>query len=292
MCIEFQIQKRKITKLNLSSLISALKVVFRESFRGNKESLQLVCSSYKVFVSEDMHNKNSNGRNLNFWCFHAAVAMTELISPGVHSTILASGTLSPLNSFAHEMGMYVLVYYKNDLIFNRPFQQQLENPHVIQESQVFIQVLNKGPLGNRLCSSYQNRGSMEYVLDLGNSIHSFCKSVKEGVLVFFPSYGVMQQCIDTWKKVQNGQSVWDNLSKIKELVVEPKGKNEFQQAIDRYYAKLKQKNGSVFFAVCRGKASEGIDFSDGKGRAVIICGIPYPGMILFSFLNLIMPLFI
>ena len=32
----------------------------------------------------------------------------------------------------------------------------------------------------------------------------------------------------------------------------------------------------MFFAVCRGKASEGIDFSDEKGRAVIICGIPYP----------------
>lgn len=28
--------------------------------------------------------------------------------------------------------------------------------------------------------------------------------------------------------------------------------------------------------VCRGKISEGLDFSDGKGRAVIITGIPYP----------------
>eukprot|EP00951_Prasinocladus_malaysianus_P000944 scaffold6545_cov31-Prasinocladus_malaysianus.AAC.1 len=34
--------------------------------------------------------------------------------------------------------------------------------------------------------------------------------------------------------------------------------------------------GAVFFAVCRGKVSEGLDFSDRAGRAVIITGIPYP----------------
>ena len=70
------------------------------------------------------------------------------------------------------------------------------------------------------------------------------------------------------------------MKKIKEPVVEPKGKSEFSDAIARFYEKLNDKSlsGSIFFAVCRGKASEGLDFSDSKGRAVIICGIPYPGM--------------
>ena len=31
----------------------------------------------------------------------------------------------------------------------------------------------------------------------------------------------------------------------------------------------------MFFAVCRGKVSEGLDFADDNGRAVIITGIPY-----------------
>lgn len=30
------------------------------------------------------------------------------------------------------------------------------------------------------------------------------------------------------------------------------------------------------FAVCRGKISEGIDFADDNGRAVIVTGLPFP----------------
>src|SRR5688572_30383135 len=36
--------------------------------------------------------------------------------------------------------------------------------------------------------------------------------------------------------------------------------------------------GAIFFAVCRGKSSEGIDFSDADGRGVILTGIPYPNL--------------
>jgi Rad3-related DNA helicase len=31
----------------------------------------------------------------------------------------------------------------------------------------------------------------------------------------------------------------------------------------------------VFLAVCRGKVSEGVDFADGRGRAVVVTGIPF-----------------
>ena len=51
------------------------------------------------------------------------------------------------------------------------------------------------------------------------------------------------------------------------------------QAIEEYKARLDNPvsggNGAVFFAVCRGKVSEGLDFSDRAGRGVVITGIPY-----------------
>lgn len=34
--------------------------------------------------------------------------------------------------------------------------------------------------------------------------------------------------------------------------------------------------GAIFMAVCRGKVSEGLDFADMYGRAVIITGLPFP----------------
>jgi len=36
------------------------------------------------------------------------------------------------------------------------------------------------------------------------------------------------------------------------------------------------KKGAVMFAVCRGKISEGLDFSDDAARCVMLIGIPYP----------------
>ena len=52
---------------------------------------------------------------------------------------------------------------------------------------------------------------------------------------------------------------------------------QFQEAAADYAAKLRDPatRGAVFFAVCRGKVSEGLDFSDRAGRAVVITGLPY-----------------
>lgn len=45
----------------------------------------------------------------------------------------------------------------------------------------------------------------------------------------------------------------------------------------KYYEKIKEKrSGACMFAVCRGKISEGIDFADDNGRAVIVTGLPFP----------------
>lgn len=60
--------------------------------------------------------------------------------------------------------------------------------------------------------------------------------------------------------------------------MEPKGKQAFTVAMDGYYACVKnpQHRGAIFMGVCRGKISEGLDFADANGRAVLIVGLPYP----------------
>lgn len=49
-----------------------------------------------------------------------------------------------------------------------------------------------------------------------------------------------------------------------------------------YKAIFKKKNsktsGAILMGVCRGRISEGLDFSDNAARCVIMVGIPYPQM--------------
>ncbi|CAI0381665.1 unnamed protein product [Linum tenue] len=91
---------------------------------------------------------------------------------------------------------------------------------------------------------------------------------------------------------------WSKLHAQKSLFVEPRGGNqeEFDSLLKGYYKSVSgsekvpdrtkkgnkkadiKKNGGAFLAVCRGKVSEGIDFSDDNARVVIIVGIPFPNI--------------
>ena len=46
-----------------------------------------------------------SGRTLSYWCFSPGHAMSDLVSQGVRTIILTSGTLSPLDSFSSELQM-------------------------------------------------------------------------------------------------------------------------------------------------------------------------------------------
>ncbi len=221
--------------------------------------------SYRMHVRlEQLPGADRPTPTLGYWCFSPGLAMAALTDAKIRSILLTSGTLSPLGSFAQELTI--------------PFEIRLENPHVIDPSQVFVAVVSKGPGGHALNSSYQSRNRSEYKEDLGNAIVNFARIVPDGLLVFFPSYGVLKQCTDAWRSSKGGGvSIWDRISQYKAPVVEPRDSAMFPAATTDFRAKLDNPayKGAVFFAVCRGKASEGLDFSDRAGRAVIITGIPY-----------------
>ena len=136
-----------------------------------------------------------------------------------------------------------------------------------------------GPSGKKLNSSYRFRDTEEYKAELGNVVVNFARVVPDGLLVFFPSYGVMRSCVATWQQPATPPS--GNESAPRNSPSWSRGTRWSSRARSRISTRRSTRpapagrNGAAFFAVCRGKVSEGIDFADKAGRAVILTGIPY-----------------
>ncbi|KAF2323328.1 hypothetical protein GH714_034640 [Hevea brasiliensis] len=256
--------RAKGTVCRLESIGDILKIIFREKNNAHANFYRVHVQEVEASASDALKGKAS--RTLSWWCFNPGVAMEEFSRMGVGSIILTSGTLSPMESFAQELKLN--------------FPIRLENPHVISSNQIWAGVVSAGPSGRPFNSSYRNRDSMEYKQELGNAIVNFARIVPDGLLVFFPSYYLLEQCVGCWKNVSLASSttIWERICKHKKPVVEPRQSSLFPLAIEDYMAKLKDTStsGAVFFAVCRGKVSEGLDFADHAGRAVVIIGMPFP----------------
>uniref|UniRef100_S4RVQ1 Regulator of telomere elongation helicase 1 homolog n=1 Tax=Petromyzon marinus TaxID=7757 RepID=S4RVQ1_PETMA len=154
------------------------------------------------------------------------------------------------------------------------FPIKLENPHVIDKHQVWVGIVEKGPDSVQLNSAYRNRSCPAYMSSLGKTIVNLARIIPNGLLVFFPSYTVMDMCLQHWKN----EGLSSKIEEIKPMFVEPKQKGLFTEAINGFYDKINDPrcSAAAFFAVCRGKVSEGLDFADANGRAVIITGLPFP----------------
>lgn len=128
--------------------------------------------------------------------------------------------------------------------------------------------------------------------------------------MFYPSYAAMDSATTWWKKNAVGgtgsSTLFAQLESIKPVVIESRSSSEAKGAVAEFerYIENDKRKGCIVMAVCRGKVllffkkkntdcinsslilhfntsqvwqmSEGINFSDHRGRAVLITGIPYP----------------
>uniref|UniRef100_A0A8C2M8X8 Regulator of telomere elongation helicase 1 n=1 Tax=Cricetulus griseus TaxID=10029 RepID=A0A8C2M8X8_CRIGR len=277
-----------INTVGLQKLMDIIQIVFSvdppEGSPGSLVGLG-VSHSYKVHIHPETSHRRAaqrsdawstttsrkQGKVLSYWCFSPSHSMRELVCQGVRTLILTSGTLAPLSSFALEMQI--------------PFPVCLENPHIIDRNQLWVGVIPRGPDGVQLSSAYDKRFSEECLSSLGKALGlawttamtltgNIARVVPHGLLVFFPSYPVMEKSLEFWR----AQDLAKRVEVLKPLFVEPRNKGSFSEVIDAYYQRVASpgSSGATFLAVCRGKASEGLDFSDMNGRGVIVTGLPYP----------------
>uniref|UniRef100_A0A4W6E8K8 Regulator of telomere elongation helicase 1 n=1 Tax=Lates calcarifer TaxID=8187 RepID=A0A4W6E8K8_LATCA len=256
-----------LTPYDIASAINAVDRLLveqaKEASHGQTLSISICLAQVHIHRDTSYHRKKQStdvwassspkkqGNVLSYWCFSPGFSMQDLVNQGVRCIILTSGTLSPLSSFTSEMRI--------------EFPVCLENSHVIERDQIFVSIIERGPDGVQLSSAFDRRFVPENMASLGNTVGN--RVVPHGLLVFFPSFPLMEKTLDFWRA--NGHA--DRIENIKPMFVEPKGKGTFAEVINDPASK-----GGTFFAVCRGKASEGLDFADTFGRGVIITGLPFP----------------
>ncbi|CAH8845897.1 unnamed protein product [Trichobilharzia szidati] len=230
--------------------------------------------------------------SLNFWCLNPSVVFTQLASIS-HCVILMSGTLSPLNSLEAELGV--------------DFPIRLEANHVISSDRLLVTTLSHGPNAKRICATYQHQNTFTFQDEIGCVIMNACRIVTGGVLCFLPSYSLLDKLVQRWEVT----GLLNQLNMIKHVMIEPRSSVGLDDWLEEFYSSVNQsvrkaeklksrrksigankdnndtstpkrnpntpnQTGSIIFAVCRGKVSEGLDFSDAYARLVIAIGIPYP----------------
>ncbi|KAL1452948.1 hypothetical protein WDU94_007130 [Cyamophila willieti] len=232
---------------------------------GPARSTEMTDEFFRVFVCvEESKEKRrqiattkSTPKVVHFWCFNSGFAMKSLLSTGVHSIILTSGTLTPFSAVINELGI--------------PLEVQLQNPHVIDKEQISVHVVKNGPNGKELKSVYATRDNTEHVTNLASTVLNTAGIVPGGLLVFFPSFAMMEKCMTMW--VEAG--MWTKIIEKKPIFMETRKKEEMALVIEQYYEAVESTKGGILLAVFRGKVSEGLDFSNRKARGVIIFGVPY-----------------
>ncbi|CEF63754.1 Fanconi anemia group J protein [Strongyloides ratti] len=244
---------------NLVSTIYADSYEKDEATSSMRTCQKVASSLFKLYIT-----KSNKCVEFHYWCFSAGHAMRYIQSRGVHSIIVASGTLSPLHQYINSIGI--------------DFPITLENEHAAKCTQIFSGAIKNTSTGEPLLGTFKNRGNMVYMHELGSIIYNSSKIIPQGILVFFPSYSQMNLLIQSWKekKLKSGRTIWIELERYKDLYVEPKDKSDVPLIITRFSASIESGKGAILFAVCRGKMSEGIDFKDSQSRGVIIIGIPFP----------------
>jgi chromosome transmission fidelity protein 1 len=107
--------------------------------------------------------------------------------------------------------------------------------------------------------------------------------VPEGIVVFFPSFEYESQVHATWTE----KGILTSIQMKKHVYREPRSASEVEDVLQKYRESITKasdqmdkathnRRGALLLCVVGGKMSEGINFSDGMGRCVVMVGLPYP----------------
>jgi len=160
------------------------------------------------------------------------------------SSISMSGTLAPLKDYCRELGLYEADTEE----FPSPFDPDNRRTLYVDDvSTKFSEINSDDGTFGRL---------RRYIIDIVNAVHV-------STAVFFPSYSVMARFLEDGLENDLGRIVFREDPGISNA-----------ELMDRVM-RFRSTAGSVLFAVCGGRISEGLDFPGKEMELAVLVGIPF-----------------
>nr|GMD32368.1 ATP-dependent DNA helicase DDX11 [Ipomoea batatas] len=227
-------------------------------------------SDGRVIVSRTRPNsEGQKGGYLKYVMLSGEKIFSEVLDQA-RAVILAGGTLQPIEETKERLFPSL---QPDKLHF-------FSCGHIIPSENILPIAVSHGPSGHPFDFSYNTRTSSIMIEELGLLLCNLVTLIPEGIVVFFSSFDYEALVYNSWKE----SGILARIMKKKRIYREPRKSTEVKLVLREYndtieelcHSDPKSHNGAILLAIVGGKISEGINFSDGMGRCIIMVGLPYP----------------
>lgn len=152
--------------------------------------------------------------------------------------------------------------------------------HIMPKENLIVWPLTRSSSNVAFDFTYSKRNLPVVIDALGQSLIRISGTVPDGMVVFFPSYSYLDEVVRQWQKevFRGAKRVWDLLSSHKPVFQEIKDTASVENLLREYTQSIDNGKGGLLLSVVGGKMSEGINFADKLGRAVVVVGLPFPNV--------------
>ncbi|KAL6624706.1 hypothetical protein ACP70R_032027 [Stipagrostis hirtigluma subsp. patula] len=224
----------------------------------------------RIIIAKQKFSGQPDEAHLKFVMLCAEKIFSE-VTCDAHAVILAGGTLQPIEEI--RLRLYPSLSPSHIKFFTCN--------HIVPPESILPISVTCGPSGMPFDFSYSSRSSPRMIEELGRFLCNIVTIVPEGIVIFFASYEYEKRVYDAW----TAAGIISKISKKKHVFREPRISSDVETILNKYRVAIEfcsknsqdtGINGALLLAVVGGKISEGINFSDGMGRCVVMVGLPYP----------------
>ena len=248
--------------------------------------------NYTLLKDNNYNNVNYINFKIGINCLDIGKKFNNILDKNPFRVILTSATLYPFNLF--------------EMTLNHKFGINFQNNHFIENNQlIFKLITNYKLIGDTNKEFYFIRSLDKSELEkqykiLGKLLLDLSKITPDGILMFFTSITVLDNCVNVWKE----ENIYDKINDNKKIIIDNKkmklkqnmlednyiinniynydniSENDFSpisyiNPLLLYKKSIDEGNGGIILSFFKGKIGQKINFKGKYGRMVINVGIPF-----------------